>query len=94
VDVAGRQVRPALDPGEGALDARAIAPDPVVGNGVLVVDDLAGGVEHGHEVVRASEDEGVVVVRVSGSPFSVFRVTEGMPRLQPKPNGPFPELES
>src|SRR5713226_3414029 len=29
-----------------------------------------------------------------GNPFSVFRVIEGSARLQPKPNGPFPEPES
>src|SRR5207247_428335 len=53
---------------EEALDARSIAMNDVVGDARVVLLPLAGGVEEGHEVFRAREDEDVrfVGIRVTG----------------------------
>jgi hypothetical protein len=59
VDVARRLVGPALDPSKRALDARPEPTDPVGRRRQLVVDDLARGVEHGHGIVGAREQEPV-----------------------------------
>src|SRR5262249_11770607 len=57
-------VGPALDPGEGGLDARAVAPHAEVVAGLVAPVD-------GHQIFGAREDEdvGLDIVEVTGQPL-------------------------
>jgi hypothetical protein len=100
-------VPPALDPGEEALDAWAVALDPVVA--VVRVagssKDLPRPVivlrvplldQNRHQILGPGEDRRIESSSslYRGTPLSVLRAIAGTERLQPRPKGPLPAPES